>query len=87
MKIYRPLWAEGTFLSSQQFQQQARWETFSHNNIARIGVRHPWGVASVEFDEGALALGKLKAQSLRVRFPDGVLVDTTVSDVLPPPVI
>ncbi|BDD52904.1 type VI secretion system baseplate subunit TssK [Phytobacter diazotrophicus] len=84
MKIYRPLWAEGTFLSSQQFQQQARWETFSNYSIAHIGARHPWGVACVEFDESALALGKLKAQSLRVRFPDGVLVDTAVSDVLPP---
>lgn len=84
MKICRPLWAEGAFLSSQQFQQQARWEMFSHNHIAHIGVRHPWGVASVAFDEGALVLGKLKAQSLHVRFPDGVLVDTAVSDVLPP---
>ena len=26
MKIDRPLWAAGTLLSPQQFQQQARWE-------------------------------------------------------------
>lgn len=55
MKIHRPLWAEGTFLSSQQFQQQARWETYSNNSIAQLGIRHPWGVARVEFDREALA--------------------------------
>lgn len=43
MKIHRPLWAEGTFLSSQQFQQQARWEAFSNDSIAQLCIRHPWG--------------------------------------------
>lgn len=83
MKIHRPLWAEGTFLSSQQFQQQARWESYSNNSIAQLGIRHPWGVAGVEFDREALALGKLKVRTLRLRFPDGTLVDTEVSDLLP----
>ncbi|EFD0274844.1 type VI secretion system baseplate subunit TssK [Escherichia coli] len=44
MKIHRPLWAEGTFLSSQQFQQQARWEAFSNDSIAQLCIRHPWGI-------------------------------------------
>ncbi len=76
MKIHRPLWAEGTFLSSQQFQQQARWETYSNNSIAQLGIRHPWGVARVEFDREALALGKLKLRTLRLRFSDGSLIDS-----------
>ncbi|EBU3661755.1 hypothetical protein CU835_05615 [Salmonella enterica] len=84
MKIFRPLWAEGTYLSSQQFQQQARWEAYSNNSIAQLGIRHPWGVADVAFDRAALALGKLKAVSLRLRFPDGSLIDSEVSDLLPP---
>ncbi|ECI6680392.1 type VI secretion system baseplate subunit TssK [Salmonella enterica subsp. enterica] len=83
MKIHRPLWAEGTFLSSQQFQQQARWEIYSNNSIAQLGIRHPWGVAGVEFDRDALALGKLKVRTLRLRFSDGSLIDSEVSDVLP----
>ena len=83
MKIHRPLWAEGTFLSSQQFQQQARWETYSNNSIAQLGIRHPWGVARVEFDREALALGKLKLRTLRLRFSDGSLIDSEVSDALP----
>ena len=56
MKICRPLWAEGTFLSSQQFQQQARWEAFSNDSIAQLCIRHPWGIANVLFDRDALAL-------------------------------
>ncbi|HEC4504497.1 TPA: type VI secretion system baseplate subunit TssK, partial [Escherichia coli] len=54
MKIHRPLWAEGTFLSSQQFQQQARWEAFSNDSIAQLCIRHPWGIANVLFDRDAL---------------------------------
>ncbi len=53
MKIHRPLWAEGTFLSSRQFQQQARWEAFSNDSIAQL-IRHPWGIANVLFDRDAL---------------------------------
>lgn len=63
MKISRPLWAEGTFLSSQQFQQQARWETFSNNSVAQLAVRHPWGVTEAVLDSAMLALGKLKVST------------------------
>lgn len=83
MKIHRPLWAEGTFLSSQQFQQQARWEAFSNDSIAQLCIRHPWGIANVLFDRDALTSGKLKTQAVRLRFADGTLIDSDVSDVLP----
>lgn len=83
MKICRPLWAEGTFLSSQQFQQQARWEAFSNDCIAQLCIRHPWGIANVLFDRDALTPGKLKTQAVRLRFADGTLIDSDVSDVLP----
>ncbi|WP_311272964.1 type VI secretion system baseplate subunit TssK [Escherichia coli] len=83
MKIHRPLWAEGTFLSSQQFQQQARWEAFSNDCIAQLCIRHPWGIANVLFDRDALTPGKLKTQAVRLRFADGTLIDSDVSDVLP----
>lgn len=35
------------------------------------------------FDRDALALGKLKTQAVRLRFADGTLIDSDVSDVLP----
>ena len=84
MKIDRPLWASGVLLSAQQFQQQARWEAWAHEQLAHLGLVHPWGVQAVGFDLDALRLGKLKASQLCVRLPDGTWVDTDAVDRLPP---
>lgn len=84
MKIHRPLWREGAFLSPEQFQQQSRWEAFSNDQIARLCLANPWGVQRVAFDAQALTLNKLNAESLSVRFPDGSWIDTDISDALPP---
>ncbi|NIH30639.1 type VI secretion system baseplate subunit TssK [Hafnia paralvei] len=84
MKIDRPLWAAGTLLSPQQFQQQARWEAYTNECIARLALVHPWGIMAAEFDKDALRLGKLKADRICVRFQDGTLLDTERADVLPP---
>ena len=84
MKIYRPLWDDGAFLFPQQFQQQARWDAHVADTVARMALAHPWGVLCAEFDEGALALSRLNATRLVVRFPDGTLVDTDLADNLPP---
>lgn len=84
MKIDRPLWAAGALLSQQQFQQQARWEAWSNDSIAHLSLVHPWGVQAVDFDLQALSLGKLKAALVRVRLPDGTLIDTDHFDRLPP---
>ncbi|KQQ56040.1 type VI secretion protein [Pseudomonas sp. Leaf127] len=84
MKIDRPLWAAGALLSPQQFQQQARWEAWSRESVAHLSVAHPWGVQALAFDLHALRLGKLKATRLRLRLPDGTLIDTDCVDRLPP---
>ncbi|MCK3866078.1 type VI secretion system baseplate subunit TssK [Pseudomonas sp. B329] len=84
MKIDRPLWAAGALLSPQQFQQQARWEAWADDRLAHLCLVHPWGVWGVAFDLQALHLGKLKATQLRVRLPDGTLIDTDHVDRLPP---
>ena len=84
MKIDRPLWAAGALLSPQQFQQQARWEAWANERLSRLSLVHPWGVQSVAFDQEALRLGKLKATQLRLRMPDGTLIDTDHVDRLPP---
>jgi len=83
MKIDRPLWAAGALLSPQQFQQQARWETWANECLARMSLVHPWGVQGVAFDLEALRLGKLKATRLCLRMPDGTLIDTDHVDRLP----
>ena len=84
MKIHRPLWSEGAFLSPEQFQQQSRWEAFSNDQIAKLSLANPWGTQRVSFDSQALSLNKLNAESLSVRFPDGTWIDTDVSEALPP---
>lgn len=84
MKIYRPLWEDGAFLAPQQFQQQARWDAYVAETVARMGLAHPWGVISAEFDDAGLALSRLNATRLVVRFQDGTLVDTDIADNLPP---
>lgn len=84
MKIYRPLWSDGVFLVPQQFQQQAAWHTCVAENVAHMVLGHPWGVISAQFDESALALQRLHATSIIVRFPDGTLIDSVIADNLPP---
>lgn len=83
MKVDRPLWSASAQLSAQQFQQQARWEAWNNECIAHLALAHPWGVDLVEFDRDALRLGKLKATQLRLRMPDGTLIDTLAVDDLP----
>lgn len=84
MKIFRPLWEDGAFLAPQQFQQQARWDAHTADTLARMGLAHPWGVVAAEFDDSLLALSRLNASRLIVRFADGTLIDTDLSDNLPP---
>jgi type VI secretion system protein ImpJ len=83
MKIDRPLWASGALLSPQQFQQQARWEAWANEGLAHLSLVHPWGIQAVAFDLQALQLGKLKPTRLRLRLPDGTLIDSDHVDRLP----
>lgn len=84
MKIYRPLWEDGAALAPQQFQQQDRWNEHNAETVAGMVISHPWGVVAAEFDDAALALSRLNATRLVVRFQDGTLVDTDLADTLPP---
>ncbi|WP_369789052.1 type VI secretion system baseplate subunit TssK [Rouxiella sp. WC2420] len=84
MKIFRPLWNDGAFLTPQQFQQQARWDAYVADGIAHMALANPWGVIKATFDSGSLALERLNALQLVVRFPDGTQIDTELADNLPP---
>ncbi|WP_047609070.1 type VI secretion system baseplate subunit TssK [Rahnella aquatilis] len=84
MKIYRPLWEDGAALAPQQFQQQANWNAHIADTVARMGIAHPWGVVAAEFDDAALALSRLNAIQMIVRFQDGTVVDSSLADNLPP---
>ncbi len=83
MKIFRPLWNEGVFLTPQQFQQQELWRQYSSQNLIAMLVANPWGVKKVNIDTQALLIDRLKAESISIQFNDGVVVDTDIADNLP----
>jgi len=83
MKIDRPLWNMGAMLSPQQFQQRDRWEAWTNDCIAHLALVHPWGVLALDIDLPALRLGQLKLTLVRLRLPDGTLIDSTATDELP----
>jgi len=83
MKITRPLWAGGIFMTPQHFQQQALWEHFANDQIARIASADAWGVANVELDSAALAIDRLQLAKLTLRLRDGTLIDSETADWLP----
>ncbi|KWF63750.1 type VI secretion system baseplate subunit TssK [Burkholderia pseudomultivorans] len=84
MRIDKPLWHEGLILTQQHFQQQERWAGFAMQQFAAAALAEPWGTLGVEVDEEALATGRLKLTRLKLRFPDGTPVDTTLADDIPP---
>ncbi|WP_186168841.1 type VI secretion system baseplate subunit TssK, partial [Burkholderia gladioli] len=83
MRIAKPLWHEGLILTQQHFQQQDRWAEFALRQYACTAMAQPWGTLGVEIDEEALSTGRLKLARLRLCFPDGTPIDTTVADTLP----
>ncbi len=83
MRIDKPLWHEGLILSQQHFQQQERWTDFVHRQFASAAIAEPWGTREIGIDEEALANSRLKLTNLKLRFRDGTLIDTSISDVLP----
>jgi type VI secretion system protein ImpJ len=83
MKITRPLWAKGIFMTPQHFQQQALWDQHAGERVAHIASPDPWGVRRVVFDNQAFGINRVQLESLDVRLPDGALIDTQIADRLP----
>ena len=84
MRIDKPLWHEGLILTQQHFQQQERWTEFALRQFTTAALAQPWGTLDVEVDEDALSAGRFKLSRLKLRFPDGTPIDTSVAQALPP---
>lgn len=85
MKITRPLWAKGVFMTPQHFQQQAMWNQFADDRIARMASPDAWGVVRVVFDQQALGVNRLQVNAIDARMPDGTIIDSETADRLPMP--
>jgi type VI secretion system protein ImpJ len=83
MKITKPLWARGIFMTPQHFQQQALWEQFANEQIARIASPDAWGVINVALDAQALTVERLQLATLTARLRDGTFIDSKTADWLP----
>ncbi|HJP68785.1 MAG TPA: type VI secretion system baseplate subunit TssK, partial [Sphingomicrobium sp.] len=83
MKIRRPLWVQGIFMTPQHFQQQALWDRYADEHIAHIASPDPWGVVRVGLDTQALSISRLTVSTLALRLPDGTIVDTDTADLTP----
>lgn len=70
-------------MTPQHFQQQALWDRFADERVARIASPDPWGVSRVAFDTQALSISRLQLTTLDVRLPDGTFIDTESADRLP----
>ncbi|WP_213303581.1 type VI secretion system baseplate subunit TssK [Paraburkholderia sacchari] len=83
MKITKPLWARGIFMTPQHFQQQALWEQYANDQNARMSSPDAWGVIDVALDSKALSVERLRLTKLAVRLRDGTLIDSETADWLP----
>ncbi|MHA7684169.1 type VI secretion system baseplate subunit TssK [Cupriavidus sp. PET2-C1] len=83
MKITRPLWAQGIFMTPQHFQQQALWDRYADEGVARLASPDPWGTVRVALDQQALSIHRLVVSSLALRLPDGTVIDTETADRTP----
>ncbi|MGF6609959.1 type VI secretion system protein ImpJ [Paraburkholderia sp. WSM4175] len=83
MKITKPLWTRGIFMTPQHFQQQALWEQFANEQVARIASPDAWGVIGVALDTQALMVERLQLAKLTARLRDGTFIDSETADWLP----
>jgi type VI secretion system protein ImpJ len=67
----RVAWREGMFLRPQHFQQQDRFFEMQLRGRAAALQPYGWGLLSIKFSEGLLALGKIGIEKCIGVFPDG----------------
>lgn len=79
------VWSEGMFLQPHHLQQHDRYlQTLIQDRAAPLSPA-PWGFSELQFDDQALALGKIALRSCRAVMPDGTPVLLPANDDLPEP--
>ncbi|WP_253247059.1 type VI secretion system baseplate subunit TssK [Neisseria dumasiana] len=80
VKIYKPLWEEGILLSPQHFQQQNQYNDFVAATMLKTTGAFNWGVVQQHLDHKALEVGKIKIDFIQLCLPDGIVLDTRLSN-------
>lgn len=81
----RVVWSEGLFLRPQHFQQQQRHLDHHVDRRVKAVAGHGWGFERLEFEESALAMGKLALRTATGVLPDGTAFAAPLDDALPAP--
>ncbi|MDM0117250.1 type VI secretion system baseplate subunit TssK [Variovorax sp. J22R133] len=77
------VWSEGMLLQPQHLQQSERHAEYARHLLLRSTTPYAWGVAELEIDTAALALGKLALVRAVGVFGDGTPFDMPAVDPLP----
>ena len=67
------VWAEGTYLSPQHFQQNDRYTERNIHNIVSFAQAHYYGVSELVINESLLKQGVIGLSKLEVVFEDGTI--------------
>src|SRR5215467_8835523 len=86
MKPLQPvIWTKGTILTPQHLQLQDRF----HENLLQFHLDNlifrPWGFATLQISQEALAAGTFSISRCSGIMPDGLPFDIPDSDAAPPP--
>jgi type VI secretion system protein ImpJ len=74
MKIFKPVWTEGLFITQHHFQQLDRYHEALVDERIDASLTFPWGVIELEFDERALEAGQVKVTEFEAVLPEGTVV-------------
>ena len=86
MKLRKPVWTEGLFLTQHHFQSQDRYHEDYVNERVHAAFAQSWGVLHLELDERALGTGQFRATQISAILPDGTPISCGVEfDDAPPP--
>lgn len=85
MKLRKPVWTEGLFVTQHLFQQQ---DLYTEELVrARMQAAGPfnWGLLDIEVDQYALTSGQLVIKSVEAILPDGTPLRCGETALPPPP--
>ena len=74
MKIFKPVWTEGLFITQHHFQQLDRYHEALVDERIDAATPFPWGVVELQIDERALEAGQVKINEFEAVLPVGAVV-------------
>ena len=86
MKLRKPIWTEGLFLTQHHFQAQDRYHEDYINERFHAALPQNWGLLQLEIDERALGAGQFRISQVACILPDGTPISCGAEfDDAPPP--